>query len=103
MPAAADPDAVSFCLLPDAQRRDGSAACALAVDSRPFGARSVAHTAGCDHHHDVFHAAHDAAGLGLYWSAGQLIGIVQQSVMNRTSLGREMREMMEKRARKKEK
>jgi YidC/Oxa1 family membrane protein insertase len=43
------------------------------------------------------------AGLGLYWSAGQVIGIVQQSVMNRTSLGREMREMMEKRARKKEK
>ncbi len=41
------------------------------------------------------------AGLGLYWSAGQLIGIVQQSVMNRTSLGREMREMMAKRARKK--
>jgi YidC/Oxa1 family membrane protein insertase len=44
-----------------------------------------------------------ASGLCLYWSAGQLIGIVQQSVMNRTSLGREMREMMEKRARKKEK
>jgi len=43
------------------------------------------------------------AGLGLYWSAGQLIGIVQQAVMNRTSLGREMREMMEKRARKKDK
>ena len=43
------------------------------------------------------------AGLGLYWSAGQLIGIVQQAVMNRTSLGRGMREMMEKRARKKEK
>ncbi len=43
------------------------------------------------------------AGLGLYWSAGQLIGIVQQSVMNRTALGREMRAMMEKRARKKEK
>ncbi len=43
------------------------------------------------------------SGLGLYWSAGQLIGIVQQSVMNRTSLGREMREMMAKRARKKEK
>jgi YidC/Oxa1 family membrane protein insertase len=43
------------------------------------------------------------AGLGLYWSAGQLIGIVQQSVMNRTALGRDMREMMEKRARKKEK
>jgi YidC/Oxa1 family membrane protein insertase len=43
------------------------------------------------------------AGLGLYWGAGQMIGIVQQSVMNRTSLGREMREMMLKRARKKEK
>jgi len=44
-----------------------------------------------------------AAGLGLYWSAGQVIMIAQQAVMNRTSLGREMREMMEKRARKKEK
>ena len=43
------------------------------------------------------------AGLSLYWAAGQLIGIVQQAVMNRTSLGREMRAMMEKRARKKEK
>jgi YidC/Oxa1 family membrane protein insertase len=44
-----------------------------------------------------------AAGLCLYWSMGNLIGLVQQSVMNRTSLGREMREMMEKRARKKDK
>lgn len=44
-----------------------------------------------------------AAGLCLYWSEGNLIAIVQQSVMNRTSLGREMREMAEKRARKKEK
>ena len=44
-----------------------------------------------------------AAGLCLYWSMGNLIGIVQQAVMNRTQLGREMREMMEKRARKKEK
>ena len=43
------------------------------------------------------------AGLGVYWAAGQLISIAQQSVMNRTSLGREMREMMEKRARKKDK
>jgi YidC/Oxa1 family membrane protein insertase len=32
-----------------------------------------------------------------------LIAIVQQLVMNRTSLGREMREMAAKRARKKEK
>jgi YidC/Oxa1 family membrane protein insertase len=44
-----------------------------------------------------------AAGLCLYWSMGNLIGIVQQMAMNRTALGREMREMMEKRARKKEK
>jgi len=43
------------------------------------------------------------SGVGLYWLTGQIISIVQQSVMNRTSLGREMREMMEKRARKKEK
>jgi YidC/Oxa1 family membrane protein insertase len=43
-----------------------------------------------------------ASGLCLYWAVGNLIGIVQQAVMNRTELGREMREMMEKRARKKE-
>jgi YidC/Oxa1 family membrane protein insertase len=41
-----------------------------------------------------------AAGLCLYWCVGNIIAIIQQSVMNRTSLGREMREMMEKRARK---
>ena len=44
-----------------------------------------------------------AAGLCLYWSESQLIGIVQQVVMNRTSLGKEMREIALKRARKKEK
>ncbi len=44
-----------------------------------------------------------AAGLCLYWSVGNVIGIVQQLIMNRTPLGREMREMMEKRARKKDK
>jgi YidC/Oxa1 family membrane protein insertase len=43
------------------------------------------------------------AGLGLYWAMGQLIGIVQQATLNRTSLGREMQEMIAKRARKKEK
>jgi YidC/Oxa1 family membrane protein insertase len=43
------------------------------------------------------------AGLSLYWAMGQVIGIVQQAALNRTSLGREMREMMAKRARKKEK
>jgi YidC/Oxa1 family membrane protein insertase len=44
-----------------------------------------------------------AAGLCLYWVVGSMIAIVQQSVMNRTSLGQEMREMALKRARKKEK
>jgi YidC/Oxa1 family membrane protein insertase len=39
----------------------------------------------------------------LYWSIGNLIAFVQQTIMNRTTLGREMREMMEKRARKKDK
>ncbi len=43
------------------------------------------------------------AGLGLYWAVGQIIGMVQQFALNRSALGREMREMMEKRARKKEK
>ncbi len=44
-----------------------------------------------------------AAGLCLYWSEGNLIAIAQQAVMNRTKLGREMREMVQKRARKKDK
>jgi YidC/Oxa1 family membrane protein insertase len=44
-----------------------------------------------------------AAGLCLYWSEGNLIAIAQQAIMNRTSLGREMRELALKRARKKEK
>jgi YidC/Oxa1 family membrane protein insertase len=44
-----------------------------------------------------------AAGLNLYYAETNLISMAQQAVMNRTSLGREMKEMMEKRARKKEK
>jgi YidC/Oxa1 family membrane protein insertase len=44
-----------------------------------------------------------AAGLCLYWTESSAIAIVQQLVMNRTSLGKEMREMALKRARKKEK
>jgi YidC/Oxa1 family membrane protein insertase len=44
-----------------------------------------------------------AAGLNLYYAVVNVIGIAQQMVMNRTSLGREMREMLAKRARKKEK
>ena len=43
------------------------------------------------------------AGLNLYYAETNLISMVQQAIMNRTKLGREMREMMEKRARKKEK
>jgi YidC/Oxa1 family membrane protein insertase len=42
-----------------------------------------------------------ASGLALYWTIGNLISIVQQSIMNRTSLGREMREIAAKRARRK--
>ena len=44
-----------------------------------------------------------AAGLCLYWSEGNLIALVQQTIMNRTSLGREMRELALKRAKKKDK
>jgi YidC/Oxa1 family membrane protein insertase len=41
-----------------------------------------------------------ASGLGLYWVTGTIVSIVQQMVMNRTELGREIREEAEKRARK---
>ena len=44
-----------------------------------------------------------AAGLNLYYAVVNLISIAQQAVMNRTKLGKEMREIMEKRARKKDK
>jgi YidC/Oxa1 family membrane protein insertase len=40
-----------------------------------------------------------AAGLGLYWAIGNLISIATQQVMNRTSVGKEMRELAAKRAR----
>ncbi len=43
-----------------------------------------------------------AAGLNLYYAESNLITIIQQAVMNRTSLGREMREIAAKRARKKQ-
>jgi YidC/Oxa1 family membrane protein insertase len=42
-----------------------------------------------------------AAGIALYWLVGLLIGVAQQMVMNRTSIGREMREIALKRARRK--
>jgi YidC/Oxa1 family membrane protein insertase len=41
-----------------------------------------------------------ASGLSLYWVVGNVIAIIQQSIMNRTGLGKEMRAEMEKRARK---
>src|ERR1700730_3919825 len=41
------------------------------------------------------------SGLALYWAIGNLISIAQQSIMNRTSLGREMRDIAAKRARRK--
>jgi len=44
-----------------------------------------------------------AAGLNLYYTVVNIVSMAQQAVMNRTSLGQEMREMMAKRARKKEK
>ncbi len=43
------------------------------------------------------------SGLSVYWTVGNLIGIGQQFIMNRSALGREMREEAEKRARKKAK
>jgi YidC/Oxa1 family membrane protein insertase len=41
------------------------------------------------------------SGLSVYWTVGNIIGIVQQYLMNKSSLGQEMRAEMEKRARKK--
>ncbi len=43
-----------------------------------------------------------ASGLALYWNVGNLIMILQQQVMNRTTLGREMRELQLKRASRKQ-
>ena len=60
--AAAHPDAVSVCVLQDAQRSNGLASRAVVVDSRSFGTRPVAYFADCDHHYDVFDAADDSAG-----------------------------------------
>jgi YidC/Oxa1 family membrane protein insertase len=42
-----------------------------------------------------------ASGLALYWNIGNLVMIIQQQVMNRTALGREMREIAASRARRK--
>jgi YidC/Oxa1 family membrane protein insertase len=42
-----------------------------------------------------------ASGLALYWVVGILVAIIQQMVMNRTSLGKEMQQIAAKRARRK--
>jgi YidC/Oxa1 family membrane protein insertase len=44
-----------------------------------------------------------AAGLNLYYAESNLISMIQQAVMNRTSTGQEIRRLAEKRARKKDK
>ncbi|MGE0405985.1 MAG: membrane protein insertase YidC [Candidatus Korobacteraceae bacterium] len=41
-----------------------------------------------------------SAGLGVYWILGNLMGIAQQQILNRTSFGQEMRALAAKRARK---
>jgi YidC/Oxa1 family membrane protein insertase len=38
------------------------------------------------------------SGLALYWAMGNIIGVIQQVVMNRTSLGKEMKAIAAKRA-----
>ena len=42
-----------------------------------------------------------SSGLGIYWAASNLYGILQQLGFNRTAFGQEMRAMMQKRAQKK--
>jgi YidC/Oxa1 family membrane protein insertase len=41
------------------------------------------------------------SGLSLYWACSNFIGVAQQLVMNRTKLGREIREIAIRRAAKK--
>ncbi len=48
-----------------------------------------------------FIAWHYASGLALYWAGSNLIGMGQQMMINRTKLGKEMREIQMKRAMKK--
>jgi len=43
------------------------------------------------------------SGLNLYYAESNFIRMGQQSIMNRTKLGREIKEIAAKRARKKEK
>ena len=41
------------------------------------------------------------SGVALYWAGGNVIGVLQQWIMNRSSMGREMKELATKRAAKK--
>jgi YidC/Oxa1 family membrane protein insertase len=45
-----------------------------------------------------FMVLHYGAGLSLYWAGSNFISMIQQMVINRTSMGREMRELALKRA-----
>jgi YidC/Oxa1 family membrane protein insertase len=38
-----------------------------------------------------------ASGLALYWSFGNIISIIQQTIMNKTKMGREMKEIAARR------
>lgn len=49
-----------------------------------------------------FFMLHYGAGLSLYWAGSNFISIAQQWVINRTKMGREMRELAQKRAAKKQ-
>jgi YidC/Oxa1 family membrane protein insertase len=42
-----------------------------------------------------------SSGLALYWAFGNVINVIQQAVMNRTGMGKQMREIAAKRAAKK--
>ena len=42
-----------------------------------------------------------ASGVALYWAGGNIIGIVSQLAMTRSSLGNQMRAVADKRARRK--
>jgi YidC/Oxa1 family membrane protein insertase len=48
-----------------------------------------------------FMMLHYGAGLSLYWAGSNFIGVGQQVLINRTSMGREMRELALRRAAKK--
>jgi len=39
-----------------------------------------------------------SSGLALYWAFGNVINVIQQAVMNRTGMGKQMREVAAKRA-----